>query len=657
MKPKVPKLKSYLIYLIALLVVVNVLLFMANPEYSYISIALSVVVLVITFIQEFDRRTLWLRFMESMDEKLLTSSQSSLLNMPVANLVLDEDGKIIWYNSLFKESVEIEGDILGKDVQKLFAGWDWNKLKQDSEPYFTESLHDKFYRVYKTVGDSDEGTIYTLYFYDDTSYRQLEQTHMDETPVLVYVQVDNFDEVLGSAREGRSPFIISEINSVLKDWASGYDAVMHRIDDDEFVLIMSQKHVEGMELKRFTILDDARNIDVGNKSKVTLSIGISRDGDDLRQRDQSSKTALELALGRGGDQAVIRKDGRYEFYGGRSKHVERMSRVRSRVVAQGLATLIRDSRNIYIMGHRYPDIDSLAASIGVYRSVLNLDKDAAIVLNDVTDSIQDVYDLFKNDDLYQFVGSSEVRNKIGEEDLLIVVDTHRPNFVEDPELIELFKNRVVIDHHRRGTEVIENLSLFYLEPYASSTSEMVTEIIQYITERVKIEPAESNALLAGIILDTKNFIFNTGVRTFDAAAFLRRHGADTQQVAEFFKDALDENIIKSAIITNANMISPGIVLSENTVPNVNIKKIISQGADELINIKDIHTSFVLGIDPKGTIFASARSNGESNVQVILEKVGGGGHLETAGAQFENKSFDEVKAILLDAIRQYEEEQQ
>lgn len=656
MKPKAKKIKPYLILLIALLIVVNVLLFIANPEFSYISIALSVVVLVITFTQEFDRRTLWLRFMEDMDDSLLTASQSSLLNMPVATLVLDNDGKVIWYNSRFKEALDVEGDILGKDITKLFMGWDWNKIKQDTEEYFSESLHEQYFKVYKTKGKNEDGEIYTLYFYNDTEFRALEQRYEDDTPVLVYVQVDDFDEVLGSAREGRSPFIISEINSVLKEWARSYDAVMHNIDDDEFVLIMSQKHLEGMELKRFTILDDARNIDVGNKSKVTLSIGISRDGDDLTERDQSSKTALELALGRGGDQAVIRKDGRYEFYGGRSKHVERMSRVRSRVVAQGLATLMRDSRNIYIMGHKYPDIDSLAASIGVYRSALNLEKEAAIILNDVTDSIQDIYDLFKDDDLYQFLSSNDVRNKITDEDLLIIVDTHRPNFVEDPELIDLFKNRVVIDHHRRGTKVVENLALFYLEPYASSTSEMVTEIIQYITERVKIEPAESNALLAGIILDTKNFIFNTGVRTFDAAAFLRRHGADTQQVSEFFKDALDENIIKSAIITNANMVRPGIVLSMNTEPNVNIKKIISQGADELINIKDIHTSFVLGIDLKGVIFVSARSNGDTNVQVILEKVGGGGHLETAGAQFENKSFDEVKEILLDAIKQYEEEQ-
>ncbi|NLY37589.1 MAG: phosphoesterase, partial [Tissierellia bacterium] len=274
------------------------------------------------------------------------------------------------------------------------------------------------------------------------------------------------------------------------------------------------------------------------------------------------------------------------------------------------------------------------------------------VLNKSTDAIEDLYALFRNKKLYRFVKAAEVAGaRSHSKDLLIVVDTHRPNFTEAPELLPLFERVVVIDHHRRGAEIIENTSLLYQEPYASSASEMISEILQYITSDVVLEPLEASALLSGIVLDTKNFVFNTGVRTFDAASFLRRQGADTRLVRELFKEDLLEAVIKSNIVSSSVLIEEGIALSESSEASENIKTIISQGADELIDIKGIHTSFVLGTDPQGKIYISARSTGEMNVQVILEKLGGGGHLETAGAQLENTTIEEAKILLLEKIKE------
>ncbi len=321
-------------------------------------------------------------------------------------------------------------------------------------------------------------------------------------------------------------------------------------------------------------------------------------------------------------------------------------------MAQGLAGLIKESERVYIMGHNYGDMDSFASAIGMYRCCLNLDVPAYMVLNKPNDAIQGLYDLFKDKRLYRFVTGADVTGaRSHSKDLLIIVDTHRPNFTEAPEIISLFERVVVIDHHRRGAEIVEDTALLYQEPYASSASEMVTEIIQYITNEVTLEPLEASALLSGIILDTKNFVFNTGVRTFDAASFLRRKGADTRLVRELFKEDLIESVIKSNIVSSATILEGGMAISQSVEASDNIKTIISQGADELIDIRGIHTSFVLGEDGQGKIYISARSTGKVNVQVILEKLGGGGHRETAGAQLEDIGLEEAKELLLEKINE------
>lgn len=646
------KLTPNLSYYLILLVVLNGMLFTLRPDYAYIGVALSLILIIYTVYHLFDSRNKWRTFTDDLEKDLLLGSQAALVDMPLPLIMTDAQGKIVWYNSKFKQIMELDHSILDQSIQQVLYNWDWNKVIRPEEQFFSQMIQEKAYRVFKTMSEREEERVYTFYWFDESDYYQLQQTYESEKSIMLYLQVDNFDETLSSAKDGSSPFIISEINRLLKTWAQENHGILHKIDDDEFVLSVEKQYLDVMEASKFPILDEIRQISVGNKNPITLSIGVSRDGDSLIERELSSKTALELALGRGGDQAVIRKNGNYDFFGGRSKNVERINRVRSRIIAQGLATLIRESDNIYIMGHRYPDLDSFASSLGIFRGVRNLDKPAFIILNEVTEPIEEMYKTIAADPEYQFVKPVEARGRVTEQDLLIIVDTHRPTFTEDPDIIPKFTKRVIIDHHRRGTEIVDQVALMYLEPYASSTSEMVTEIIQYITERVQIEKEEANALLAGIILDTKNFVFNTGVRTFDAASFLRRHGADTQLVRELFKDGLEESIIKSSILTNAVEIFPGVTISTNDEPTPNVKKLISQGADELIDIRGIHTSFVLGREDDEMVFISARSVGKVNVQVILEKLGGGGHLETAGAQVKGQSMEEVKERLIEEISQY-----
>lgn len=638
------------IYLGILALVIG-LIFIGKPDYGFVALGVFVILLAYTIYFLMHSHNQWEQMLEDMRSQVEEGETSSYLDMPLPILLVDQEGIVLWHNSKFNSVLEHEVGFVGKKIENLLPGSDWRTILKEGN-FFDQRVGDKSYKVFRSITQAKTGDVYSLYWYDQSEFTNLKKRYNDEKPLVIYVQVDNYAEVLSETPEDRVPFLISEMNSVIKQWAQRHSGILYWVDDEEYVMLVEHHFLESMEMRKFTVLDDIRKIDEGNRFPMTLSIGISADGESINERDDGSQKALELALGRGGDQAVIRKNGNYEFFGGRSKNVERKSRVKSRVVAQSLAGLIRESERVYIMGHHYPDMDSFASTLGVYRCCLNLDVPASIILDAETEAIKGLHDLFKDNKLYRFVKSKEVMAaKSHDQDLLIIVDTHRPNFTEAPEVIPLFEKKVVLDHHRRGTEIVEKTALLYQEPYASSVSEMVSEILQYITPEVHLEPLEASALLSGIILDTKNFVFNTGVRTFDAASFLRRYGADTRLVRELFKEDLLESVIKSNIISSAIIVEEGVALSYSNEASENIKTIISQGADELIDIRGIHTSFVLGENREGTVFISARSTGKVNVQVILEKLGGGGHLETAGAQLEHTSMDEAKNLLLETIKE------
>lgn len=636
---------------LSLLALIISFIFFGYRDLGYVALGLFLIVLTYNIYFQLHSRQQWEDMVEEMRLTVEEGHRSAYLSMPLPILLVEKEGKILWHNSKFKEVLEREGGLIGKNVEEIFPPWNWQSLIEGN-PFFNQPLGDRHYRVFRSMTQAMGEDVYSLYWYDDSDFSKLKQDYADERPLVIYIQLDNYDEVVSETPDERLPFLISAISSELRNWANKHKGILHKIDEDEYVVLVENRYLEDMELRKFSIMDDIRQIDEGNRMPMTLSMGSCVDGESFTDRDQGSQKALELALGRGGDQVVIRKNGNYEFYGGGSKNIERKSRVKSRVVAQGLAGLIKESERVYIMGHNYGDMDSFASAIGMYRCCLNLDVPAYMVLNKPNDAIQGLYDLFKDKRLYRFVTGADVTGaRSHSKDLLIIVDTHRPNFTEAPEIIPLFERVVVIDHHRRGAEIVEDTALLYQEPYASSASEMVTEIIQYITNEVTLEPLEASALLSGIILDTKNFVFNTGVRTFDAASFLRRKGADTRLVRELFKEDLIESVIKSNIVSSATILEGGMAISQSVEASDNIKTIISQGADELIDIRGIHTSFVLGEDGQGKIYISARSTGKVNVQVILEKLGGGGHRETAGAQLEDIGLEEAKELLLEKINE------
>jgi c-di-AMP phosphodiesterase-like protein len=426
-----------------------------------------------------------------------------------------------------------------------------------------------------------------------------------------------------------------------------------KYDREKYLMVMGEQALAAVRQKRFDILDQIREINAGNKIPVTLSIGVGQDADSPALSSSSALSAVELALGRGGDQAVVKQGTKLFFYGGKSQGVEKRTKVKSRVIANALRELIEHSEMVFIMSHEVPDLDSIGSALGVYRCARHAGKEAHIVLNKSNASVDYLIQRLQNKETYNglFIRSEDAMNRIDRNTLLIVVDTHRPSFTEAPELIRLAEQIVIFDHHRRSAESIENATLTYLEPYASSASELVTEVLQYFDDRIKVDPLEADALLAGITMDTKNFIFKTGVRTYEAASYLRRVGADPTSVRQLFQDDMDTFTSRSETVKRAKMYKPGIAISECPPNTPNAQLIAAQAADSLLNIKGITASIVLCSTPEG-IMISGRSLGGINMQLVLEKLGGGGHLTMAGAQLENISIEEARQLVTDAIEEY-----
>ncbi|HBT48522.1 MAG TPA: exopolyphosphatase, partial [Caldanaerobacter subterraneus] len=461
-------------------------------------------------------------------------------------------------------------------------------------------------------------------------------------------------EALMSVEDVKRAVISSEIEKKLSEWASSIKAFLKKYDDDKYFAIFKEGELKKLEENRFDILDKIRETGEEMKVLLTLSIGVGAEADDFLTLNEYASSALDLALGRGGDQAVLKRGDKIYFYGGRTQAVEKRTRVKARVIAHALRELIKESSTIFIMGHNFMDFDSLGAAIGMYRACADLGKKAYIILDKSNVAIDELVKKIKATDGYQdlFIKSLEVKNMIDENSLLIVVDTHRPSYLSYPEIVELIDRIVVIDHHRRGKEFIDKALLVYLEPYASSASELVTEILQYIVEKINLKPIEAEALLAGIAVDTKNFTFRTGSRTFEAASFLRKKGADTTSVKQLFQNDLASYIIKATIVKNAEILDNGIAIAISPPAANNL--IIAQAADELLTIKGVKASFVL-LQRGEDVAISGRSMGDVNVQIILEKLGGGGHLTVAGAQVK-KPMEEVLNELKQAIKEYFEEE-
>jgi c-di-AMP phosphodiesterase-like protein len=497
-----------------------------------------------------------------------------------------------------------------------------------------------------------------LYWIDITDFKKLQEKYEDKYPVVASIEIDNYDEFLKEIKDEEQPMVVSQIQKEINLWAVRINGFIQKTHANKYTIIFEKKYLKNLEAKRFSILDSIRDINKDISISPTLSVGVAAQGNDFKEIGNIAEAALELSLARGGDQVAVYKNDDYQFYGGKSKAVEKRNRVKARNVAHAMVSIIDESSNVIIMGHKQPDMDCYGAAIGMYRGVEDRGKEVHFLLNEVTEGIKDIHEIFKNNNDYRFITNEEAEQIIDDNTLLIVVDTYRPSFTENPALIEKIKRVIVIDHHRRGKEVIEDTLLIYQEPYASSTCELVTELLQYLNQKTKISKIEAEALLAGIYVDTKNFSYQTGVRTFEAASYLRRQDADTEKVKALFQDNLEEYINRAYIISNAEIHNENIAISIFDKENVNKRQILAaQGADQLLTIKGIEASFVLGKTEEGEVFISGRSKGNISVQLILERIGGGGHLNVAGAQFEDKSLEEVKEMLLKSINENSDEEE
>lgn len=588
--------------------------------------------------------------MNTLTDEIKANINDNISNMSYPIALIDNEGNILWANKRLKEELNLL-DLQEKNILSIGRNLDLHKLlKCDKDLGQRVKIKDTFYSIYANNISGENikynEAKYLVYFNEVSNLRDLYSTRES----IMLIEVDNLSEALERTDEANRPMLAAEVEKAINSYSKKLKAMIIKYEYNKYCLSVQDKYINDEINCKFNILDEISNIDRGNKLEVTLSIGIGRGGDNPQENYNNAMTARELALGRGGDQAVIKNNEKITFFGGNTRELEKRTRVRARVIAQALRELIFESSNIFIMGHKNPDMDSLGASIGLWSSIRQLGKNCNIIIdNDIT-AIDYYMTKLKKDDKYDnlFISSEEAEKNINDKTLLIIVDVHNKGYVNNLDIVERINRKIIIDHHRRSPDIIEGALLNYIEVYASSTSEMVTELIQYMLQKPRIPKIIAEGLLGGIFMDTKGFQFKSGVRTFDAAAFLRSLGADTIEVKKMFTDSLDDYLFISDTIRNAEVHEN---LAIAVCPSdVNNTVIVARAADELLGISGIDVCFVL-CNINDSIIISGRSTGEVNVQVILEELGGGGHMNMAGAKLEC-TIDEAVNLLNEAINKH-----
>lgn len=585
----------------------------------------------------------------------IKDSMFSNVNIPVA--IIGKVGSIKWSNRALNELFE-EKVLIGTNIKGLFPESKIGEWMQDKQTTSKQvQIGSKCYElILEEFTRQDEVKEYAIYFLDCTEKEKLKVQLEEDKNIIGYLCIDNVDEIMHSIEEVRRPMLLAIIDRKINLWFKERDVVVARIERDKYILVLSRKELQKMEETKFDILDEMRNIQVGNELPVTVSIGIGNSTQTLLQSKEDARIAFDLAQGRGGDQAIIKHQDKYTFYGGKTKEVEKSARVKVRIKAYAFKELLHEADKVYIMGHKNIDMDCLGAAMGVYRGATLVGKKAKIILREPTYAIKGLHDRIMASKEYEdlFITPEEAEKEMNKDTLLVIVDTHRRSYVEAPELLALSEKVVVFDHHRKSPDYIEEAVLTYLEPFISSTCEMIAEILNYLSDKIKLSPIEADALLAGITIDTKNFVFKAGVRTFEAAAFLRRNGADSTRVQMLFQNDMDTYRARAKAIQMTQIWYDNMAVSE--VPgNIDHAAIVAaQVADELLNIKGIKASFVF-TDVDGCIFISARALGDTNVQRIMELLGGGGHLGIAGAQLKDTTTEKAQMKLKEAINLYFQE--
>lgn len=595
-------------------------------------------------------------YLESMTHHIDQASYYALQNLPLAIAIIDQTGALHWHNSVLADWVEDE-ITPGQPIQELWPDLPLEHMKEQSGLEAVQ-LGSKYYQIiYKPVADYNaEQKLMILYITDITSTETVREECRGALPVFAHIQIDNYDDVLKGLNESQRTAIPGEVNQQLVEWVTGHDGYLKKYAEDLYIALFNRQALDTMLADKFDILDRARSIRSGNKIPVTLSIGVAADELSIASLGQRARAGLDLALGRGGDQAAVYVEGKVMFYGGKAKAVEKNTRVKARIMAQALRDMIIDCENVLIMGHTGEDFDSLGAALGVARMARFVGKPIRIVVSHQSLAVNKLSELLVDYEEYDkmIITEAEAEGLITDNTLLFVVDTHRPDLTAAPKLLERIERIVIIDHHRRAEKFIANPLLVYLEPSASSTSELIAELLTYFDDKLDLTRLEATALYAGIILDTKNFAVQTGVRTFDAAAYLRRSGADPALVRRLFRVDMETFKRRAEIINNTDMLSGGVVIATYPRKVKNGQIIAAQVADMLLNIEGVRVSFVLFPSEEG-VGVSARSQGDINVQLIMEQLGGGGHQTVAGAQVKDTTIEKIKPQVIDLINKYIEE--
>lgn len=594
------------------------------------------------------------RFYGGMD----SARSSNMLFTPLPMMVFDlatED--ILWSSESFLQLTEQREGIFDAHLETVFPNISFHWLLEGkTEAPETVVWNHRTYRVFGGVSHPEGGrsALATTYWMDVTDTEEMRRTLELTRPVVAILMVDNYEDLMKATPEGKRSAVRAMLEEKLSQWSAGSEGMMLRYDRDRYLFVFEEKSFSDFAAKRFDVLDAVREVVAGEGVAATLSIGVGRDADSFEALFKNASVALEMALSRGGDQAVVKDKLNFEFYGGRSKATEKRTKVKSRVMANALAELIDEAKQVYVMGHSYADMDALGAAAGVCAIVRKRGKKCRIVIDTENNAAHPMLRRLQALPEYQgaFLSGDDAFLRVQPETLLVVVDTNRPGSVESEPLLDACNRVAVIDHHRRGSSYIDKMALNYHEPYASSASELVTELLQYLIEPGDLLKAESEALLAGIVLDTKNFTNRTGGRTFEAAAYLRRAGADTADVQRMFQSDLQSMISRYDIIRRAELYHGDIAIA--ALDQECDRVIAAKAADEMLTLQGVRASFVLYRKDDG-IYISARSLGEINVQVLVETLGGGGNSTTAGGQCSGMTVAEVKATLLRAIDKYFEE--
>ncbi|MBU5349569.1 DHH family phosphoesterase [Paenibacillus lautus] len=575
--------------------------------------------------------------------------------LPFGIVLYSEDKTVEWHNQ-FVVNMFPQQSLVGASLEELFPQLvvaikeaqekKDNKEKLPKEIRLEISHEDKFYGA--TVIPDER----LIYLDEITELAVLRQRYEDERLALGIIMMDNIDEASQGMDDQQRTALIAKVTSEITDWAREFNVYLRRLSSDRYLMMLNHRSLEALENSRFLILDEVREMTADLKVPLTLSVGLAFGSDDITELGQLAQSSLDMALGRGGDQAAVKAGQRLSFYGGKSNAVEKRTRVRARVISHALRDLMQESDKVIIMGHKLPDMDVVGAAIGVLKAAQMYKVEAYIVMEGMNPSISRLMEEVRKDEalMNRFISTEQAMQIMTEHTLLVVVDTHKASMTMEPRLVHRASRVVVMDHHRRGEEFINDAVLIYLEPYASSTCELVTEVLQYIHERVSLTPVEATALLAGITVDTKHFALHTGSRTFEAAGFLRRHGADTMMIQRVLKEDLTEFIAKAEIVKHAKMVYDHIAIAVSKSGEPMPQLLIAQVADMLLNMTDVQASFVISERTDGKIGISARSMGKMNVQMIMERLGGGGHLTNAAVQLDTtpeKAEEKLMEVLKD----------